>query len=127
MTIDQDRPGCHVIKTHQQLNDGGFTGPGGSDNGNFLAFFDVGRKVFNNRFVRIITKVYVVKINTAGNLGEIKSGGAFGNLFLFIQKGEDPFSGGRGLLQDIGDIGNLHNWLGKLADILDKGLNIPNA
>ena len=50
-----------------------------------------------------------------------------GDLLRFVQELEHPLGRGRGLLQDVGDVGELGDRLGERAHILDEGLDIADG
>ena len=50
-----------------------------------------------------------------------------GSFLFFLQKGKDPLCRCRCHLQNVGNVGNLVDWLGKLANILGERLNITDG
>ena len=74
-----------------------------------------------------IAKPYMAEIHTAFRiLGEFKIF-CLRHLLLFIQEFKDPLSCSHSRLHNVGNVGYLVDGLGKLPQILDKGLNHPYA
>ena len=81
----------------------------------------------DNGLFRHIAEVHMGKGHRT--VDKVRRQGVFrvrGFLFLF-QEGEYPFRSGSRLLEDVGDVGNLGDRLGELADILGKCLDVAHG
>ena len=124
--IHTDGPAVDVIEPHEQLDHGSLAGARRADDGNFLPGPHLGAEILDNDFIRIIAKTDVIEFHAAIQ--------AFGRnrvchglfLFLFVEKFEYPFRCRRCGLEHVGDLRHLLHRLGKIADILDKGLDIAH-
>ena len=76
----------YIIETHKQLDHGGFSSTGRTNDGDLLAIFDLCGKVMDNDLLRIVAKAYVVKfyISVQSVNGNSVLSGGF--LFLLIQE-----------------------------------------
>ena len=127
MPIHQNGPAVDVIEAHQQLNHGGLAGTGGADDGDLLAGFGIEGKVIDDDLIGVVTEVNILEIHTTFDLAQLNRCSGIGNFFRFSQELEDTLSSSHGLLENIGDIGDLGDRLGKGADILDKSLDITDG
>ncbi len=83
------------------------------------------REVVNNFKLWIITKGDVSELHLTFNGGE-GGGDLCLRLFRHIEEFKDPLSCCHGGLEHVGHLCHLGNWLGEVASVLDKGLDITH-
>ena len=66
--IDANGAMVDIIQAHDQVDQRGFADAGMTDNTNHLAGFDVEVDVFQDRFIRFVTKSHIVKGDAAMDL-----------------------------------------------------------
>ena len=81
-SVNPDIAFIGLIKTHQKINHGGFSGSRGSDYRNLLPCLKLRRKIMDYGLVRQITEFYVRKADIAPDLIGIKAGA----LLAFVRK-----------------------------------------
>ena len=127
VAVQKDSALAHVVKTHQQLDHGGFARAGGAYDGYFLAGLDDGGKVVDDGFFRCVPEMDVGKCDLTLNQVRRERLLGVGRFLRLVQKLKHAL-GGRGcLLQHIGDIGDLLDGLREAAHILDKRLNVAHG
>ena len=80
----------------------------------------------HNDLFRIIAKPDVLKFHIAAKIGDIHRMLSCLIFFSLLQKLEDTFTSRRCRLKHVGHLSNLLDRLCKIADILEKGLNIAH-
>ena len=122
-TVYGDASALHVVKTQNQIDQRGFTGSGGPHNGDLVSGTHMEIQVMDQQPVVGVSELYMVEVHISLRLfGEFLCLD-LGHLFLGIQEFKDSLGRRHGRLHDVGDVGNLVDGLGKLAQILDKGLD----
>jgi len=71
--------------------------------------------------------VHVLELHMAAHLVQDHRCIGIGDLFLLLHELEHPLGRRSGLLQDVGDVADLGDGLGKGAHVLDKGLDIAHG
>ena len=129
MAVQGDRTGVHIVKAHQQLDHSGLACAGGTYNGYLLAGLHRAAEVVDDGLVRGVAEAHMVKGDLSVNVGRVGAAGGVCQLrFLRLaQKLEHPLCSSSHALQHIGHLRKLLDGLGKVFDVLDKGLNITNG
>ena len=126
MAVHFDGTVVDIVETHQQFNQRGFSGSGGTYDGHLLALMNLGREIMNDDLLRIITEADMLKAYLTLRILQSHRicHGLF--LFFFLQELKNTLGSRRRGLKHICHLGNLLNRLGKALDILDKGLNLTD-
>ena len=84
-------------------------------------------KILDNHLLRMIAKAHMIKGDFTADIFRVivVPGGLF--FLLLVQKFKHALGGCRHGLEHIDDLRNLLNGLGKVADILNKCLNIADG
>ena len=129
VTVQGDGTGIHIVKAHQQLDHSGLARAGGAYNGHLLAGLHRAAEVVDNSLVRGVAEAHMVKSDLSVNVGGVGTAGRVCQLLFLrlIQKLKYPLGGSGHALQHIGHLRKLLDGLGKVFDVLDKGLNITNG
>ncbi len=128
MTIHQDGAVVDIVEAHQQLDHGGLAGAGRTDDGDLLAGFGVEREVVDDDLIRVVTEVDILEIHPPGRWSRTGTESTdIGRFLGFSQELEHTLGRGHGLLEDVGDIGDLGDRLGEGAHVLDESLDIADG
>ena len=126
MSVDPDGSAVHIIEPHEQFDHGGFSCSGRTYDSDLLSFFYICRKVVNNNPVRVVAEMHMIKLYISLQpFCRYRIGNCLFLFFLF-QELKYPFRRRCRGLKHIGDLRHLLNGLGKVSDILDKGLDIAD-
>ena len=129
MAVQRDGAAVHIVEAHEQLDHRGLAGAGGADDSNLLAGLDIAAEIVNNCLFLRVAEFDMVEGDLTVNVGGVGAMGRVSLLILlrFVQKLKDAFGGGSHALQHIGYLRQLLDGLGKVLDVLDKGLNITDG
>lgn len=122
--VDENRPFLDIVKPHQQFDDGGFSGPCRTDDGNFLTRLNLETEVLDDRRIRFVSKLDAIERNLRGNAVAISRVDGIFRFFRFFQQSEDFFRAGDGRLEGIGLRRDLTDRLRELPHVLDERLKI---
>ena len=128
VAVEGDGTGVHIVEPHQQLDHRGLAGTGGADNGNLLPGLDIAAEVVDDRFVRCVAEPHMVEGDLSVNAGGVGAAGGVSQLVLLVlvQELKDAFGCGGHALQHVRHLRELLDGLGKVADILNEGLNVAD-
>ena len=126
MSVDFDLAAVHVIETHQKFYHGGLARTCGAYNGNLLSVLHIRRKIMDDHFVGIIAERHMFKLHVSFQIPDIRR--IFHSLILLrlFQELKHSLRSGRGRLKQVRHLGDLLDRLGKITDILEKGLYISD-
>ena len=117
----------HIIKPHQQVDNGGFSGPGRSDDGRHTSWLGMEVQIPDNRLTFHIGKVHMLHTNIAFHIGQFLSIRCIGPFRLCINQREYTLSGCQCTLQLGDDIGRFVDWSGKFPGILHEAAQISQT
>ena len=101
--------------------------PVGPDDGDLLPGFGVEGEIVDDDLIRVVAEVDIFEVHAALDFIQLDRSGGFRRFFRFGQELEDALCCGSRLLEDVGDIGDLRDRLGKGAHILDEGLDVADG
>ena len=127
MAIQPNGTAVYIIKPHEQLYHGGFSGTSRADNGDLLSRLYRCAEIVNDALLRLIAKGNVLKINAALDIFQLYRMFCTGCLFGFFQEFKNTLCCSRHRLYLIEHLCNLLHGLGKVLYILDKRLNVTNG
>ena len=127
MTVKADCAAVYIIKTHQKFDHSGLSGACRSDNGNLLSRSHIYAEVVNDRLIRLVAEMNMLKRYRAchlGNITRILHGLVF---FLLIQEFKHTLRSRRHRLHLVDDLCDLLDRLCETFHVLDKRLNISDC
>ena len=83
--VKRDLAAVHIVKAHQQIDDGRFARARRTHNGHKRALRHMQREVFDDLSVLCVAEVYVRKVYVALGFGEVFGIRTVRDLGLFIQ------------------------------------------
>ena len=125
--VNGDVAAARVVEAHQEVDERGLAGAGGTDDGDLHTGFNFDGEMLDDWALRVIGEVDVMEFNGAFDVADHLGRFRIGSFFGFVQEGEDAFGGGHGLLDAGGDLGNAGERAVELADVLDEGLDAADA
>ena len=116
----------HVVKPHEQVDEGGLAAAGGADDGDALSRPDVQAEVLEQGTVGGVGEGHVPD----GHLAvahKLDGVGSVGNLIGLVQQVEDPLNAGHGVLKLRDHAGDLVEGLGILVGIAQKDAQLSHT
>ena len=118
--LDADAAGIHVVKAHQQVDDGGLAAAGGADDGDALARLHGQVEVADQLLLRVVGERHVAALHAALHAGERQRVGPVGRLRRFGDQVQKPRGAGDGILKLRDHAGDLVERLGILVGVAEK-------
>ena len=119
-TVHQNAPPVHVVKAHEQVDNGGLPRPGGAHNGHLLPRLHPDVQVLDEGSALVVGEAHVLEDHLPPDGGDVHLP-LHGVLLLPVQQGEDPAGGGRGVLDVAHAVGDLLQGGGDLPGEEDDG------
>ena len=107
----------YIVKTHQQVDDGGFAAAGGANQRHALAWLHPQVEVFDKGLGLLVGKIYMLGGHGALGLAQLPGAGGVWGLGGFFYEREDPTGAGQGVLQFCHHAGNFVKGLGVLVGV----------
>ena len=112
MSVYRNPSAIDVIEAHEEIDKGGFTASGWTDNGNFLSALDIEVEVFNQLAIRGIGEAYLLSSYRTAVSTETNGVRRIGGLILFFKKCENAFRRRQCVLKLCQNTGNFVEGLG---------------
>jgi len=125
--IEFDAAFLYFVEPHQQIDQRGLSGTGWADNCNPLAAEDFDVQVLYEGFLGDVAEGDVLEPDVSLRLFNPQRVWFFGFFFLFIEDVEHPLRRCNRRLDEVDNVGDLHDGLCELLGVLDEGLNVANG
>ena len=127
LPVHRDAAGVHVVKAHQQVDDGGLARPGRPDDGDQLPCVGAHGQVMDDGPAGIVAEGYVFQGHVALDVPELPGVRSVLQLLPLVQQSEHPLRRCQGGKQLVDDVGDLVDRAGELPGIQYKGRNVAQT